>query len=131
MPEPNYHHLDCSAVVLTITEAQLQGDPVADGLRADLLAALERSGARHIVLDFQHVTYVSSVAFRPLLSLYRKIKENGGRLVLCGMKDRVSEVFHVTRLVRVSGTVAAPFELQSDVPAAIESLYHRTSGHQS
>jgi anti-anti-sigma factor len=123
MREPLYHHLDCSAVVLTITESQLQGDPVADGLRAEMLAALERSGARHVVLDFQHVTYVSSVAFRPLLSLHRKLKEHGGRLVLCGMKDRVSEVFHVTRLVSSAGTSAAPFDLQADVPAAMASLY--------
>jgi anti-anti-sigma factor len=131
MPEPLFHHLDCSAIVLTITEPQLQGDPVADGLRAELFSAVERSGARHVVLDFQHVNYVSSVAFRPLLSLHRKLKELRGRLVLCGMKDRVSEVFHVTRLVSASGTSAAPFELQADVPAAIASLYRRTPGHQS
>ena len=123
MHEPCYQHLECSAVILTITQAQLQGDPVADGLRADLLAALERSGARHVVLDFRRVTYISSVAFRPLLSIYRKVKELSGRLVLCGMKDRVSEVFHVTRLVSASGTSSAPFELQADVPAAIASLY--------
>ena len=117
-------------MVLTITEPQLQGDPVADGLRTELLAAVERSGARHVVLDFQGVTYLSSVAFRPLLSLHRKLKELGGRLVLCGMKDRVSEVFHVTRLVSAAGTSAAPFELQPDVPAAIASLYGKMSGQQ-
>src|SRR5262245_50774527 len=125
MPEMVYRHLNCSAVVLGITESQLQGDTVSDDLRADLLGAVERSGARHVVLDFQRVTYVSSVAFRPLLSLHRKLKEHGGRLVLCGMSEQVAEVFHVTRLVSSTGISAAPFELQPDVPTAIASLYHK------
>jgi anti-anti-sigma regulatory factor len=79
------------------------------------------------VLDFQGVTYLSSVAFRPLLSLHRKLKERGGRLVLCGMSERVAEVFYVTRLVSAAGTPAAPFDLQADVPAAVASLYRGTA----
>jgi anti-anti-sigma factor len=122
MPELLYHHLECPVIVLGITEPQLQGDPVADALREDLLAAVDRSGARSVVLDFGRVTYVSSVAFRPLLSLHRKLKQRGGRLVLCGMNERVTEVFHVTRLISTTGTSAAPFESQANVPAAVASL---------
>src|SRR5262249_3807838 len=127
MSESPFRHLECSVLVLTITEAQLQGDPMSDELRGDLLGAVEHSGARHVVLDFERVVYVSSVAFRPLLSLHRKLKEKGGRLVLCGMKDRVAEVFHVTRLVSTTGTSSAPFELQADVPAAVASLYRQAA----
>jgi anti-anti-sigma factor len=123
MPDSPYQHLQCQAIVLTITESLLQGDPISEQLRADLLNALERSRARNVVLDFHSITFVSSVAFRPLLSLHRQLKEQGGRLVLCGMSERVAEVFHVTRLVNTTGTLAAPFELQADVPAAIASLY--------
>jgi anti-anti-sigma factor len=125
MPEAAYQHLQCQAIVLTITESQLQGDPVSELLRADLLSALERSGACNVVLDFAEVVFVSSVAFRPLLSLHRKLKEQGGRLVLCGMSERVAEVFHVTRLVSTSGTMGAPFELRADVPAAIACFYEK------
>jgi anti-anti-sigma factor len=128
MSKAVYRHLNCSVVVLTISQPQLQGDPISEELRADLLDAVERSGAHHVVLDFQHVTFVSSVAFRPLLSLHRKLKERGGRLVLCGMKDRVVEVFHVTRLVSTTGGSAAPFELQPDAAAAVASLYRQSTG---
>jgi anti-anti-sigma factor len=131
MPESPYHHLNCNVIVLVITESQLQGDAISDVLRADLLGAVERSGARHVVLDFQRITWLSSVAFRPLLSLHRKLKEQGGRLVLCGMSDRVAEVFYVTRLVSTSGTSAAPFDLQADVPAAVASLYSSATGRAS
>lgn len=128
MSKPEYRHLSCSIVVLTLSEPQLQGDPISEELRADLLDAVERTGAHHVVLDFQHVIFLSSVAFRPLLSLHRKLKERGGRLVLCGMKDRVAEVFHVTRLVSTTGTSGAPFELQADAAAAVLSIYQRAAG---
>jgi anti-anti-sigma factor len=123
MPESAYQHVQCRVIVLRIMEPQLQGDPVSESLRADLLSALERSGAHHVVLDFADITFVSSVAFRPLLSLHRKLKEQGGRLILCGMSERVAEVFHVTRLVCTSGSSGAPFELRPDVPSAIACLY--------
>jgi len=125
MAESPYKHVCCQAIVLAITETQLQGDPISEQLRAELLAALERSGARNVVLDFQNITFVSSVAFRPLLSLHRRLKEQGGRLILCGMTERVAEVFQVTRLVSTTGASAAPFELQKDASAAIASLYQK------
>jgi anti-anti-sigma regulatory factor len=123
MPEPLYRHCECPIIVLRITEAQLQGDPLSDSLREDLLSAVDRSGASHVVIDFGPVTYLASVAFRPLLSLHRKLKEKGGRLVLCGMSAAVAEVFHITRLVSTKGSSTAPFEMQPDVPAAVASLY--------
>ena len=128
MSKVQCRHLNCTVVVLAISESELQGDPISEALRAELLEAVDRCGAHHVVLDFQHVTFVSSVAFRPLLSLHRKLKERGGRLVLCGMKERVAEVFHVTRLVSTTGASAAPFELQADAAAAVASLYRNAPG---
>lgn len=123
MSQPHYRQVECTAVVLRLTNAQVEGDPISDALREDLLTAVTGSDAAHVVLDFRSVNYLSSVAFRPLLSLRRKLKERGGRLVLCGMSQPVAEVFHVTRLVSTGGSSAAPFELQPDVPAAVASLY--------
>jgi anti-anti-sigma factor len=125
MSAPTYHHVECTAVVLTIAETQLQGDTISDALREDLLAAVDHSGTANLVIDFHRVTYLSSVAFRPLLSVHRKLKERGGRLVLCGMTPPVAEVFLITRLVSTSGTAPAPFEMQLDVPAALASLCRR------
>jgi anti-anti-sigma factor len=122
MADSLYRHVQCTIVVLTVTETHLQGDPISDAMREDLLAGVDRSGATHVILDFQRVHYLSSVAFRPLLSLHRKLKERNGRLVLCGMSQPVAEVFYVTRLVSSTGTSAAPFEMQPDVPAAVASL---------
>jgi stage II sporulation protein AA (anti-sigma F factor antagonist) len=117
-----YQHMSCQVdggvLLVTISEANLTGDALAEALRRELLTALAHSGAAKIVLDLGKVTYMSSAAFRPLLSLKRKIQELGGRLVLCGLKGEVEHIFRVTRLVTTSPNMLAPFEMQPDVAAA-------------
>jgi anti-anti-sigma factor len=123
MAEERAEHTSCPVVVLSINVSRVQGDTIADRLRDELLAVLDTTGAQNVVLDLRQVTFVSSVAFRPLLSLHRRLKERGGRMVLCGLTAEVREVFEVTRLISTSRTSTAPFEVQADVPAAVASLY--------
>jgi anti-anti-sigma factor len=113
---------DQGILVLTITEPRVQGEEVAEILRQEMLAALERSGARQVVVDFQHALYISSAAFRPLLSLRRKLQETNGRIVLCGLSKAIGDVFYTTQMISDTGSVAPLFEMQKDVPSAIAHL---------
>jgi anti-anti-sigma factor len=110
------------AVVLTVTVTHLRGDDLADALRAEMLDALAHSGTARVVVDLQQVESLSSVAFRPLLSLLKQVRSAGGRLVLCGLRPDVASVFHITRMISTSGSAAAPFEQAADVPAALAAL---------
>jgi anti-anti-sigma regulatory factor len=74
MPEQPFKHISCPIVVLRLETSQLIGDAIADALREEFLAARERVGARHIVVDFGAVTYLSSASFRPLLSLLPEVR---------------------------------------------------------
>lgn len=109
-------------LVLTIALSQVEGEGVADALRQEMLAAVLLSGSQKVVVDFCNVKYISSVAFRPLLSLRRKLRENNGRMMLCGLSKAVGDVFYTTRLISTSGEVTAPFEMQADVEAALARL---------
>jgi anti-anti-sigma regulatory factor len=53
------------------------------------------------------------------LALRKKLKEVGGRLVLCNLSPVVVEMFQTTRLI---GSAGAFFEVQPDVDAAVASL---------
>ncbi|MFO0843680.1 MAG: STAS domain-containing protein [Gemmataceae bacterium] len=99
------------------------GDAVADGLRDELLALYDQSGAQHVVLDLESVVYLSSAGIRPLLSLSKKVREREGRLVLCRLHEEVNGVLLATRLISSHGSAPATFESRSDVPAAVSSLY--------
>jgi anti-anti-sigma factor len=125
MPPPSQcvsSTVEQGVLVLVVTETQLQDEPMADTLLRDMQAAVDHHAAAKVVIDLHNVRYISSVAFRPLLSLRRKMQDAGGRLVLCGLSSVVGDVFYTTRLVSADGSFAAPFEMAPDVPAAIAKL---------
>src|SRR5262249_20020391 len=126
MSEPQYQHLktrlEQGILVLTITEKAVQGETLADGLRREMLAAADIHQARPIVVDFQQTEYNSSVALWPLLTLLRKIKDGGGRMILCGLSPLVGDIFYTTKLVSPDGSFAAPFGMETDVAAAVARL---------
>ena len=109
-------------LVLTLTEQQVEGDAIAQALQRELLAAVTAADARKVVVDFQNVHYISSVAFSPLLALRRHLNGQKGRLVVCGLNPMVGDIFYTTKMVSPTGTFAAPFEMQPDVPAAVAVL---------
>src|SRR5262249_61162051 len=114
-------------VVLAFTDAQILGDELADALRDQMLAVAVQSQARNVVLDFQHVKFLSSAGFRPLLSLHRLLRQQNGKLLLCGLCPEVYEVFEVTRLISTKGGTRAPFEVFPDVCSAVASLFQPTT----
>ena len=126
MSEPQYRHLkgrtEQGVLVLSITEPQLQGDRLVESLRRELRAAVGEPGSQKVVLDFRLVRSVASEAFRPLLSLRRKLEETGGRMALCNLSPVVAKTFLVTRMVSASRSSAPSFEMEQDVPAAIALL---------
>ena len=77
------------------------------------VAALVAAGERRIVVDFAEVEYISSAGLRVLLLLARQMKSDRGRLALCGLGDRVQQVFELAGflpLFRIAATRAAALD---------------------
>ena len=49
-----------------------------------------------IILDMTKVPYMSSAGLRMLLSLYRQISTNDGRIVLVGLSEEIRDTMHIT-----------------------------------
>jgi anti-anti-sigma factor len=126
MSEQQSRYVQCPVLVLRITESQVMGDTVADALRDEMLALYEQTGAIHVVIDMEQVTYLSSAGIRPLLALNRHVRDREGRLVLCGLTRDVEGVFVATRLVSTSRSTPATFENAPDVSAAVAGLYQKS-----
>src|SRR5262245_16613403 len=123
MSEHPSQYVRCPVVVVRVNEAQVMGDTIADALRDELLSLYQQSGATHVVIDMEQVTYLSSAGLRPLLSLNKEVREREGRLILCRLSRDVEGVFIATRLISSSRSAPAQFEQHPDVAAAIASLY--------
>lgn len=123
MVETPLEYVRCPLVLLRLGERKVMGDVLCDRIRDELLAAYERSGAVHLVLDLQEVMYLSSAGIRTLLSVNRRVREREGRLILCGLRRDIESVFVATRLIGSGTSTPSTFESQPDVPAAAASLF--------
>jgi anti-anti-sigma factor len=125
MSEHDATYVQCPVLVMRVTESQVMGDTVADALRDQLLAMYDQTGAIHVVVDMEQVSYLSSAGIRPLLALNREVREREGRLILCGLNRDVEGVFVATRLISPNHSAPATFESAPDVSTAIAHLYQK------
>src|SRR5438552_14479288 len=114
--------IDHGVLVVTFTTKHIQDEKISEAILQELTILIDQHRACKLVIDFQNIKYISSVAFRPLLNIRRKLNGIGGRLVLCGLSQVVGDVFYTTKLVSPDGSFAAPFEMERDVPSAIARL---------
>jgi anti-sigma B factor antagonist len=63
-----------------------------------LYREVEQMGHDQLVLDFSDVRHFSSALLAVLIELNKRIKATKGRLVLCGLRPELQEVFIVTKL---------------------------------
>lgn len=68
-----------------------------------------------IVVDFTRVRFISSMMLGLLVDLWRRMKEYGGRLCICGIDPQLNRVFRITHLDRI-------FQFCPDVQTAVDSL---------
>lgn len=64
----------------------------------------ERGGGgpgRALVLDLSRLAYVGSSVLGLLVSVRQTVKEAGGRLVLCGLSERLMQIFRTRSLERL------------------------------
>lgn len=117
-----HSYVEQDVLVLTITQARIQGEEIAHNLREEMRLAVERAGVQRVVIDFRHTRYLSSVAFWPLLSLRKQLLAAGGRLMICGLNEDIEDVFLTTKMISSGGAVDAPFEVTADAAAAVVRL---------
>jgi len=63
-----------------------------------LAGLMDGSGCQQVVINFASVERLTSRMIGVLLSLSRKVQAKGGRLVLCGLRPALREIFEVMKL---------------------------------
>lgn len=96
-------------------------DEEAEELRREFTALLRESQPRQrAVLDLSRVAMISSQGVGAVIGLLRKVRENNGELVLCGLAPVVEHVFSLCRLI--SSEDGGVFRVYPDEAAAVASL---------
>jgi anti-anti-sigma factor len=88
-----------------------------DRLSADLLGLVTgRQNGRWIV-DLTGLQYMGSSVLGLMVNIRQTVKQVDGRLALCGMSPRLSEIFRTCCLERL-------FEIRPDLAAAVRVVLH-------
>lgn len=87
--------------VVSFTDKKILDEPAIQVIGEQLASLVDEMGKKQLLLNFGHVESLSSAALGKLVTLNRKIKEVGGKLVLCGINANILEVFEITRLNRI------------------------------
>lgn len=97
---------------MSVWEEQLAGDiwlvKVSGRLDQSQTAVLEETlqkllleGHIWLVIDLSEVTYVNSGGLRCLVTIWRQARDHGGKVVLCNLSERISQVFAVVGFDKV------------------------------
>jgi anti-sigma B factor antagonist len=86
----------------------------ASALR-DAVHTLVAAGTRQIILDLTEVSYMDSAGIGELVSAYTSVTSHGGKLVLTGLPQRISDLLKITKLY----TVFQVFENVDQAAAAL------------
>jgi anti-sigma B factor antagonist len=82
-----------------VIEGELDAVSVSD-LRADLEKLLARQPAR-VDIDLSRLRMVDSSGVGALVSLYKRVRAQGGSVVVSGLRDQPLAIFRLLRLDRV------------------------------
>jgi anti-anti-sigma factor len=72
-----------------------------DRLNAALIEAAGRVPGGALVLDLSNIAYMGSSVLGLMVNVRQRVKEAGGRLVLCGLSDRLLTIFRTCSLERL------------------------------
>jgi anti-anti-sigma factor len=92
---------------LVILEPRGRIDTVGAQPFENRLVELFKSGSHRMLIDLQHIVYISSAGFRALLVAGKLADEVNGKLVLCGLSAEVKRLFEIgtlTDLFTICGT---------------------------
>ena len=78
-------------------------------MKQKVLDALE-GGARKFVIDFSRTGYIDSSGLGVLVSLSKKIREQGGDLRLAGLNEDLQTLFELTKLDTLFSITRTPEE---------------------
>lgn len=68
-----------------------------------------------LIVDLSETNYINSGGLRALVSAWRRTHENSGNLVICGLSERLQEIFTIVGFDKV-------FQIYPDQAAALKSF---------
>lgn len=87
--------------VVRFTDKKIVDSTNIEEMGEEMSSLVDKDHMKHVLLNFDGVDFLSSAALNKLILMDKKIKEVGGVLRLCCLKEEIMEIFAITRLNRL------------------------------
>src|SRR5262245_1436307 len=121
MAEPRYRYLKSTIqqgiLVLTPTDRRLEGDETAHAMLLEIKSAVAHAGVNKLIINLEHVDYLTSAIFRPFLAIRKQLLAENGRLIFCNLSSVVHDTFNITQMIP-----SGYFQAEPDLDAALKCM---------
>jgi anti-anti-sigma factor len=87
--------------IATFNEPTILDEPQIRELEAELLSIIASNGEKRLILDFEHVHFMSSAFLGLLVKVHKRVIEAGGRLQLYNLDPKIHKIFEITKLTKI------------------------------
>ena len=109
--------IDQSYATLAILDGHLDSIHY-ERVEREVVAAIESTTHRSLVLDFGDVSFVSSAGLRTLINLIKRTRTRGGTVWLAAVRPPVQQVFELSGLTSLFRSTPARAEALREAAAA-------------
>jgi anti-anti-sigma factor len=103
--------------VLTIALSGRLDGTTSKGVEERIMKVIE-GGQRTLVIDLQHLDYISSIGLRVLMLAAKRLKAVGGSIVVCALQPNVKQVFDIAGFSTLFRSFATRAEAVQQLQAA-------------
>lgn len=86
--------MEMDTTITVVTEKKI--DAVTAPALGEELTKILDGGVEELFVEMENTTYISSVGLRVFLAAQKKVRANGGSMILNHVKPQVMEVFDIT-----------------------------------
>jgi anti-anti-sigma factor len=110
-------NVDASNALLVVLDGHLDATHY-ERVERDVVAAIDTSAHRRLVLDFAAVSFVSSAGIRTLINVVKRNRSRGGTVWLAAVRPQVHEVFDISGLTPLFRSAATRADALREAAAA-------------
>ena len=92
------------AEIIGLVIASIEGQirfSTQDDFREHLDSLCDSKGTQTVLLDMEKVSYMNSGGIGIIIDTFKKFRDKGGQLILCGLIPDIMRLFEVTKLIRL------------------------------
>jgi anti-sigma B factor antagonist len=101
--------------IVSFTDDKILDEADIKAIENSVFPIVRQSDHTNLVLNFEGVQFLSSAVLGILIRILTAVNRKDGKLRLCGINEKIFEIFKITRLNKV-------FEIHPNTEGAIKSI---------